>query len=184
MFKITIIDKYINNLLNTCIDDLVNDFNQINIERDVPSICLEKVFNHRIENYSFGNLDKNTCIELYKDGRVFSHFIERWLEKIYPLKFISGCKGYDHIDINNSLILYDEKTFTKNGCNFCPSNMIGGGRKFDKLIFDEKSKKIIFCIISNINFPIIQIKFISGIKLIKLYPKGKIPFKDRNIFFN
>ena len=157
---------------------------QVYLKTVSPSIVLNTTFTHIINDYSFGNLLKEDVIEIFKDGRVFSHFIEKFIEKNYPLKHIKGCKSYDFVDANNSAILYDEKTFTKGGCNFCPSNMLGQGRKFDKTIFEEKSKKLIFCIVSNINFPEIKIKFVNGTDLISKYPKSKIPLKDHIKFFN
>ena len=112
----------------------------------MTSIELNKTFTHKIENFSFGNLSKEYITEIFKDGRPFSYFIEKWLEQNYPLKHITGCKSYDFVDINNDQILYDEKTFTKKGCNFCPSNMLGQGRTFNEEVFIEKSNKLIFCI--------------------------------------
>lgn len=150
----------------------------------MTSILLNKTFTHTIENFSFGNLSKEYITEIFKDGRPFSYFIEKWLEQNYPLKHITGCKSYDFVDINNNDILYDEKTFTKQGCNFCPSNMLGQGRKFNEEVFIEKSNKLIFCIVSNINFPEIKIKFMKGSDLIKSYPKGKIPLKEHVKFFD
>ena len=149
-----------------------------------PSVELNKTFNHNISNYTFGNLSEDVCEEILKDGRPFSHFIEKWIEKNYPLNHIKGCKKYDFTDKNNSEILYDEKTFTKGGCKFCPSNMIGQGRTFDKEVFIEKSKKLIFCIVSNVNFPEIKIKFVNGEELANKYPTGVIPLNDHNKFFD
>ena len=84
-----------------------------------------------------------------------------------------------------SEILYDQKTFTKSsGCKFCPSNMLGQGRTFDKELFEEKSKKLIFCIVSNIDFPNIKIRFVKGEELIEKYPSGKISSKDFIKFFD
>ena len=150
----------------------------------ISSIELNKTFHHTISNYSFGKLSNDKCIEIFKDGRVFSHFIEIWISENYPLIHVKGCKKYDFMDINNNEILYDEKTFTKYGCLFCPSNMLGQGRKFDKKEFEEKSKKLIFCIVCNLDFPNIEIKFVKGEELIKEYPNGKIPLNDRIKFFN
>ena len=62
--------------------------------------------------------------------------------------------------------------------------MIGEGRKFDKDIFEEKAKKLIYIIVSNIHFPKIKIKFVKGIELIKQYPKGEIKLKEFDKFFN
>ena len=150
----------------------------------VPSVELNKTFIHQIENYSFGNLSNEECIEILQDGRAFSHFIEKWLAKNYPLKHIPGCKSYDFIDVNDPTILYDEKTFTKNKCSFIPSNMIGTGRTFNKLVFEEKCKSLIFCIVSNVNFPEIKIKFVDGDVLLKQYPNGVIKSNDFIKFFD
>jgi hypothetical protein len=148
------------------------------------SVELNKTFNHTIDNYRFGNLPDEICKELWKDGRPFSHFIEGWIAENYPLTHVKGCKKYDFTDKNYPEILYDEKTFTKKGCAFCPSNMLGQGRKFDPVEFEKKTKKLVFCIVSNVDFPNIKVKFTRGIDLIVKYPKGKIPYKDFTKFFD
>ena len=153
-------------------------------EINCPSVQLNKTFTHSIINYTFGNLPEVICKEILKDGRAFSYFIEKWIEHNYPLIHICGCKEYDFTDENFPEILYDEKTFTKGGCRYMPSSMIGTGRSFNKEAFEEKSKKLIFCIVSNVNFPEIKIKFIKGINLLELYPKGIIPLKDHIKLFN
>lgn len=156
-------------------------------EPNINTICsveLNKTFIHTIENYQFGNLSNKECAEIFKDGRPFSHFIEKWIEKNYPLTHVPGCKSYDFTDNLNPTILYDEKTFTKRGCNYCPSNMLGVGRIFDKDTFEKKSKKLIFCIVSNISFPEIMIKFVKGTDLLSKYPSGKIPLNNFIEFFH
>jgi hypothetical protein len=119
-----------------------------------------------------------------KDGRPFAHFIEAWLAEKYPLVHVPGCKQYDHTDIKDENIKYDEKTFTKNGCKFMPSNMVGEGRTFDQEKFYKKAKNLIYIIVSNVDFPEIKIKFVRGIDLIVLYPSGIIPSNDHVKFFN
>jgi hypothetical protein len=148
------------------------------------SIELNKTFTHIITNFTFSDIPENTMIEIFKDGRAFSHFIEPWLSINYPLKHIKGCKKHDFEDLNFPEILYDEKTFTNGGCKFYPSNMIGEGRKFDKNIFEEKAKKLIYIIVCNVNFPEIKVKFVRGIDLIISYPKGEIKLKELDKFFN
>ena len=113
----------------------------------------KKTYTHILKNLSFDKLSEKIVLDILKDGRPFSHFIEHWLEETYSLKHIKGCKEYDFIDINNSEIKYDEKTFTKGGCKFCPSSMLGTGRKFNKEIFQEKANNMIYIIVSNINLP-------------------------------
>jgi len=148
------------------------------------SVELNKTFTHLIKNYTFGNLSKEVCADILKDGRPFSHFIEVWIAENYPLIHVTGCKSYDFTDKHYPEIVYDEKTFTKRGCNYCPSNMLGQGRSFNKEVFEEKSKKMIFCIISNINFPEIKIRFVKGSDLLDEFPTGKIPLKEHIKFFN
>jgi hypothetical protein len=161
---------------------------ELSVEEDkletTENIKYNITFNHRIETFSFGNLEQSAVISILKDGRAFSHFIEPWLAINYPLIHVTGCKKYDHTDVNDKNIKYDQKTFTSRGCKFMPSNMIGEGRKFDKKIFEEKAKTLIYIIISNVEFPEIKIKFVKGIDLIVDYPDGKIPLKDHIKFFN
>ena len=148
------------------------------------SVMLDVTFTHTLTDVRFDILSPEIIKKILKDGRVFSHFIEAWIERKYPIKHISGCKSYDFIDINHTETIYDEKTFTENGCIFYPSNMRGQGRTFDKEVFEKKAKKLIYCIVSNINFPEIKIKFVRGINLLKLYPNGTIPLNDHVKFFN
>ena len=147
------------------------------------SIQLDKTFTHKLDSIVFDNLPSEIILEILKDGRPFSHFIEKWLEHNYPLDHITGCKKYDFVDRNYSDTKYDEKTFTKRGCYYMPSNMLGQGRKFDKDVFESKTKELIFCIVSNINFPEIKIRFVQGINLLKKYPNGKIPIGEYENFF-
>ncbi len=149
----------------------------------MASITLNKVNKHTLSDISFDILPESIVSEIYRDGRVFSHFIERWAPLNYPLDWVAGCKKYDFKDRNNENIIYDEKTFTKGGCRFMPSNMIGQGRKFDEEVFLEKAKSLIYMIVDNNDFPIIRIKFVNGSELAAMYPKGSIPYNDRNKFF-
>ena len=154
-------------------------------ETETQVIEYGKTIVHTIKMFSFDNVPEETIIETYKDGRPFSQFIEPWLAINYPsLVHIKGCKKYDFTDINDENIKYDQKTFTAGGCKYMPSNMIGTGRTFNKEIFEEKAKNLIYIIVSNINFPEIKVKFARGCDLIIEYPKGVIPLKDFDKFFN
>ena len=106
------------------------------------------------------------------------------MEKNYPLNHVTGCKDHDFVDRTYPDTKYDEKTFTSKGCSFVPSNMLGQGRSFNQEVFIEKSSKLIYCIVSNVNFPEIKIRFVNGPDLVAQYPKGKIPLKDYVKFFN
>jgi len=80
------------------------------------SIVFNTTFTHNIQmdKVAFDNLPRENCIDILKDGRPFSHFIEPWLAQNYPvLKHIKGCKDHDLVDNTDESIKYEQKTFTK-----------------------------------------------------------------------
>ena len=89
----------------------------------ITKIEYNNTYTHIIQEFGFGNIPKSIIIEIYKDGRGFSHLIEPWLATNYPLIHIKGCKQYDFVDSINENIKYEQKTFTKGGCKIMPSNM-------------------------------------------------------------
>lgn len=145
---------------------------------------LLKTYTFQLYNIGFDSLPKTALQSIFKDGRAFSHLIEPWIADKFNLIHEKGCKNFDFKDKSNPEILIDEKTFTRRGLSFTPSNMKGQGRTFDKEVFEKKTKSLVFCCVSNINFPEIKVKFITGYDLLTKYPKGKIPLKDFSEFFN
>ena len=60
-----------------------------------------------IEDITFGSLTKEQIDDIFTDGRIASHFLERQLEIWYPkLTFVDG-RGHDHVDEEGNL--YDQK---------------------------------------------------------------------------
>jgi hypothetical protein len=143
-----------------------------------------KTFNKIIQNVSFGDLPPAILQEIFKDGRVFAHFAEHLIAQDYALKRVPGCKAHDLIDPADPSVKYEQKTFTSRQCKLMPSNMQGQGRHFDQAVFVEKSKDLIYVIVSNVNFPEIKIRFVKGSELAAKYPNGEIKFKDHDTFFN
>lgn len=129
---------------------------------------------------SFGTLSQSVVNQLFKDGRVASPFLERQLELWFPdLTFVDG-KGYDHVDIH--LQKYDAKCFTKCGAKFCPSVMLGAGRSVNEEKLWEHAMDMIYIFCDVVDFPQVRVVYKKGSDLLK-YPKGSIPFKDRNVLF-
>jgi len=146
-------------------------------------IIIDKVYEFEVENFEFGGLSRETCIEIFKDGRVASHFLERQLTLWFPtLTHIKGCKDHDHVDTDG--VKYDAKNFTKRGLIFMPSNQMGAGRKFNESVAHEKAKKLIFICCDIVDFPRVRVKFADGVELAKQYPTCKIKKGDREEFFN
>lgn len=147
---------------------------------NLSPIVLNKLYTITIKNYSFGNLPINEINSLYKDGRVFSHFFEKYLPTLHQLTWQSGCRSWDLTDSDGKK--YEQKTFTKK-CNFKRSKSIGIGRTHNQEEFENHVKDIIYIIVDNQEFPKIQYKFITGTELIKAYPNGNIPAGDKKKFF-
>jgi len=145
--------------------------------------ALNKTSTVVIENFSFGHLSREALITLYQDGRISSHFMEEMLAQDFGLTRIHGCKDHDLVDPSDSTIRYEEKTFTRGGCKFMPSNMLGQGRQFDQAIFVKKASGLIYAIVSVVNFPEIKIRFMKGTELMALYPKGEIKLSQHDRFF-
>lgn len=136
---------------------------------------------YEIKNISFGDLNEEDIHEILRDGRLASHFLERQLCVWYPhLTFVDG-RGHDHVDTEGNL--YDQKCFTKGGLNFAPSNMIGKGRSLDEDLAHAHAKTITYIACDIIDFPKVKVRFVKGEDLLEDYPKCKVPFKDRNLFF-
>ena len=137
-----------------------------------------------IENFSFGTLPRDVLIKHFKDGRAAAPLLELLISQEDGLTHVGGCRDHDMTDPADSAIEYDEKTFTKNGCKFMPSSMIGTGRSFDQAAFLEKAKKLIYVVASVVNFPEIKIRYVKGDELAQTYPNGIIPFSKHDEFFS
>lgn len=145
-------------------------------------IVFDKVFTFDLYgNVSFGSLPEHIIYDMFKDGRLASHFLERQLEQWFPELTFVNAKGYDHIDKNN--VMYDQKCFTKGGLKFMPSTMIGAGRSLDEEVAQAHANEINYICCDIVEFPIVRVLFKRGTDLVNKYPKCAIPRKDRNEFF-
>ena len=129
---------------------------------------------------SFGSLSQERVNNLFRDGRMASGFLELQLEEWFPdLTFVDQ-KGYDHVDENG--VKYDAKCFTKGGAKFCPSVMLGAGRKVNEEVLWKHATNMIYIFCDIVDFPKVSVIFKCGSDLTR-YRKGSIPFGDRNVIF-
>lgn len=132
---------------------------------------------------SFSDISENELCELFKDGRVSSHFLQIHLTKWFNnFKYIDG-KGIDHLHKDGSK--FEMKCFTKGGCKLVPSNMIGTGRNKNVASWKKhiNDNNLTYIITDIVDFPKIRVIFKNGIILTNLYPSGEIKFKQRNELF-
>ena len=129
----------------------------------------------------FGKLPEEKLYDLFKDGRIASHFLEQYVPLWFPDLVFVDKKGYDHEDSVGHK--YDLKGFTIRGASYVPSKMLGAGRKVN-LVEVEKHAKYISYIFSDItNFPKVRIVFKTGKEMLKQFPNGKIKANEINELF-
>ena len=129
---------------------------------------------------SFGTLSQEKVNKLFTDGRRASGFLEIQLEEWFPELTFEDGKGYDHVDREG--LRYDAKCFTKGGAKFCPSGMLGMGRKVNEEELWEHANDMIYIFTDVVEFPKVMVRFVKGSDLTQ-YTKVSIPFKDRNVLF-
>ena len=143
---------------------------------------LNKTYHKRFEDVKFDNLDEVSLLKAFLNGSTISRFIELWLARNYDKLMDSDTVEYDLWDFEKKRKV-EVKSFTKGGCNFMPSYMIGAGRKLDEEKAYEYVDGKIFCIVNIKDYPNIWYKFVEGDKLNWDYPKYVIPSKDEKEFF-
>jgi hypothetical protein len=151
----------------------------------MSKIILNKLYKQNIKNISFGSIEEEKLYEILKDGRACSPFIEIQMSKNHPELKQAQTKDYDFklekpID---GLFTVEEKLFTRLGCKFYPSRMIGVGRNLNLTEAIKTICKGIYLIVCITEMPIILYKFIKGKELIKKYPKLQISPKEKEKFF-
>jgi hypothetical protein len=68
----------------------------------VISYELDKTYTTTIEPFNVGILNEEESMNVFKDGRVNSHYIERIIAKTHDLEWIRGNKSYDMRDNKNN----------------------------------------------------------------------------------
>ncbi len=90
----------------------------------------------------------------FTDGRRVSFLIERRAVESMPGSRLAPNEGsgFDLIDTNGGY--WEVRSLTKGGIYFCPSYMVGSGRKFDEFGFLEKLDNVEGYIVTDISeFP-------------------------------
>ena len=92
---------------------------------------LNKTYHKKFEDVKFDNLDEVSLLKAFLNGSTISRFIELWLARNYDKLMDSDTVEYDLWDFEKKRKV-EVKSFTKGGCNFMPSYMIGAGRKLEE----------------------------------------------------
>lgn len=114
---------------------------------------------------SFGDLDESFLYDMFKDGRVCCEPLSRYLEKAFDDLIFVDKKGYDYLWKGRKL---EKKQVTNSGLRFCPSAMIGTGRKvdFSKVVDHIMNNELLYVIADITTFPKIRVIFVEGTYLL------------------
>jgi hypothetical protein len=148
-------------------------------------IILDKVYKETIDKINFGNISQKSIFNLLRDGRVASGFIENWMATNFSELEEAQTKDFD-FKLKKSIEGFytaEQKLFTRLGCKFYPSRMIGVGRKLNPIEAKKTIEKSIYLIVYINEMPKIYFKFVKGKNLLKRYPKFVIPFNKKEEFF-
>lgn len=96
-------------------------------------------------------------LEYFRDGRRVSFILERRIafEVLNARLAPSEGAGFDLIDSSGGK--WEVRSITKGGIYFCPSYMVGSGRVFDRVGFENKMNELKGYVLSDIEgFPAIK----------------------------
>lgn len=146
------------------------------------SILVGKVYNFEVSDVSFDLLDQETLTEIFRDGRASSKLIEHSLTKWFPeLKLATtNNRGFDHHWGTRKV---EVKSFTKSGCTFLPSHMIGKGRIADPEKAFAELQADTLCIVDITDFPKVAVRFVDHFWAYNKFSKGRISPRERDYFF-
>lgn len=111
----------------------------------------------------------------FTDGRRVSFLIERRAVEAIPSSRLAPSEGsgYDLITADGGH--WEVRSLTRGGIYFCPSYMVGSGRKFDEVGFLEKLDDIKGYIVTDVqSFPSMPYWIISDYIVEKWWYKGQL----------
>jgi hypothetical protein len=150
-------------------------------------IELNKIYTFKIEHLFHPSCPKGVQTsmgdKIRKDGRTASPIItsyvsEEWFKELtYVDKEFLDFEG----EILNEVRNVEKKMFTLNGCKFCPSNMVGKGRKIDPVKSSKicKENRLIYLIADATEFPHVYVTFLDGNELHELHKSCSIGYNDK-----
>jgi hypothetical protein len=121
------------------------------------------------------HLTKDEATIYFRDGRRCSFITERRIAREFLKGRIADSEGaaYDVFDQNNKK--WEVRSLTSGGVYFCPSYMVGSGRKFEEKGFLEKLSEIEGYILAKINdFPRVPVYKVHSKQVLDWYRSGEL----------
>jgi hypothetical protein len=111
--------------------------------------------------------------EYFTDGRRVSFILERRISREIVGGTLAQSEGaaYDLLDAQGGK--WEVRSLTRGGIYFCPSYMVGSGRKFDEAGFLRKLNEVEGYIISDVEmFPEVPVWVVSAEDVLSWWRKG------------
>ena len=113
--------------------------------------------------------------EYFTDGRRVSFIVERRVSKEIIKGWLAPSEGSGFDLIDPSRGKWEVRSISRGGIYFCPSRMVGSGRKFDEPGFLKKLSEIKGYILSDIeSFPSIPIWIVSKQDVLRWWKDGSL----------
>jgi len=134
---------------------------------------------------SFGNLNPEFLYDMFRDGRFCCEPLSRHLEQTFDDLVFVDQKGYDFTWHDRKI---EKKQITNNGLKFCPSSMLGAGRKVDhdQVVSHILDNHLLYALADITEFPKVRVAFIEGLQLLDHCSSKNCSFSKTNAlkFFN
>ncbi len=127
------------------------------------------------------HLTVDETLEYFKDGRRGSFVIERRIAREMIRGRIAESEGSSFDVYDRKGNKWEVRSLTRNGIYFCPSNMVGSGRKFKEAGFQAKLRGIKGYYVARITtFPEVEVYKIDS-KQVRTWHKNKELGKNTKI---
>ena len=131
---------------------------------------LDKLYTIDFSNkLQFGDLPASLLVKLFSDGRFCSEPLSHTFGQYFDDLTYVNETGYDFVHPEFPYI--EQKQITSNGFKFCPSNMIGQGRKCNRSVVEQHitDLNLYYLIPSILLFPLVHIRLIEGARLLDMF---------------
>ena len=132
------------------------------------------------DRFAFADLSDEELVSIFLDGRYASEFLSYQLTYEFPDLTYVDLDWYDFSHAAYPRI--EQKQITSKGFKFLKSSMIGAGRKANRTLMEEyiRENNLYYLIVCTVNFPIVHVKLISGLKLLDMFPQKSCGTSAKN----
>ena len=152
-------------------------------------IELDKVYSFKVDEFfhpkCLKSIVKSMTNKIRKDGRTSSSLMTTYVsEKWFPTLTYVDEKFRDFVGEDKNI---EKKMWSRHSTKFCPSYMVGSGRKIDpeESLRICKENSLIFLLVDATDFPNVYVTFRDGVEMHKRHKSCSIGYNDKwtNFYF-